>query len=511
MLLAFRTDASRAIGTGHVSRCLALADLARQAGDQSLFICRAHDGHLIASIRDAGYPVRVLEVTGGDDGDLAHSAWLGASQAEDAAATIQALDGARPDWLVIDHYGLDARWQRALRPHAQRLLAIDDLADRQHDIDLLVDQNFFLAMAQRYDGLLPRSCLQLLGPRHALLRPAFAQARQALPPRQAGVKRLVIFFGGVDAGGHSALALQALARLRLGDDCDIDLVLGPLNAARAAVLAEAEAMALPRLRVHADGADMAALLAQADLAVGACGVSQWERACLGAPSIVLAVADNQRPIVADLAAAGYCWGVSHGEDVGAEDLAALIRTALLCDEARQAMAARGRCLVDGEGARRVLAAMRAAAMELRPVGEADGARLFQWRNDPATRRHALNPAPLDQAAHHAWLDAALADPQRLLWMGVLDRAAIGVLRFDLDGDAALVSIYLDPARHGQGLGRALLRAGLARLARTHPHIRLLEADVLDANGPSREIFEAVGFQLHQRRYRFSLNPEEPSS
>lgn len=505
MKLAFRTDASTAIGTGHVSRCLALAAAARDAGGGALFICRAHDGHLINAIEAAGFPVHALPITGGTGNGLAHGAWLGATQEEDAAATIAALAGSTPDWLVVDHYGLDARWERLLAPHARHVMAIDDLADRPHAAGLLLDQNFFAEGAARYDGLLAPDCRALLGPRYALLRPAFAAARQTLPPRRDAVGRILIYFGGVDAGGHSAMALDALDRLGR-DDLDVDLVIGALQTGRAALMARAQAR--PRTTVHAGGADMAALMAAAGLAIGAGGVTQWERACLGLPSIVLGIAANQRPIVAGLAAAGYCWGLSDGASATASGLAALIHSALISHDARLAMAARLAALCDGHGVRRVLAAMRGADMALRPLCAADGAAIFHWRNDPATRRHALNPAPLSLDGHLAWLASALADDGRLLWMGVLDGRDIGVLRFDLEGDTALVSIYLDPARHGQGLGEALLRAGLRRLASERPGIRHIDADVLDANQASRAIFEGAGFAPHQRRYRFSLMRQE---
>ncbi|RME63691.1 MAG: UDP-2,4-diacetamido-2,4,6-trideoxy-beta-L-altropyranose hydrolase, partial [Alphaproteobacteria bacterium] len=170
MRAAFRVDASRAIGTGHVGRCLTLAAALRDAGGDALFLCRAHDGHLNAKIEEAGFPVLSLPKRNDTDDDLAHSHWLGATQADDAKASIAALAGHRIDWLVVDHYGLDARWESALRRHAHRILAIDDLADRSHDCDLLLDQNFFLDAASRYDGLLPDHCRPLLGPRYAVLR-----------------------------------------------------------------------------------------------------------------------------------------------------------------------------------------------------------------------------------------------------------------------------------------------------------------------------------------------------
>jgi UDP-2,4-diacetamido-2,4,6-trideoxy-beta-L-altropyranose hydrolase len=184
MNITIRTDASTRIGLGHLVRCRTLATALRDQGATVRFICRAHPGHQIAALRADGLDVTALPAPPDQeaaDGDYA--AWLGVPQAQDAAETIAALAADRPDWLIVDHYGLDVDWEQALRPHVGRILVIDDLANRRHDGDLLLDQNYAPAGTTRYQGLLPPGARTLLGPAYALLRPEYAQHRQTLRPR----------------------------------------------------------------------------------------------------------------------------------------------------------------------------------------------------------------------------------------------------------------------------------------------------------------------------------------
>ena len=189
-MIVFRTDASLAIGTGHVMRCLTLADALRERGARSHFICRTHDGHLIEHIRAHGHQVSALpatastSMTSNTDNSTAHAHWLGVDWASDALDTLTVLQGLRTDWLVVDHYALDARWEKKLRHGCQRLLVIDDLADRPHDCELLLDQNLG-RLASDYDRSVPVSCTVLAGPQHALLRPEFADWRYRSLARRA--------------------------------------------------------------------------------------------------------------------------------------------------------------------------------------------------------------------------------------------------------------------------------------------------------------------------------------
>jgi UDP-2,4-diacetamido-2,4,6-trideoxy-beta-L-altropyranose hydrolase len=307
MHIAFRTDASLQIGTGHVMRCLTLADALRQRGAKSTFVCRPHEGHLLDFIQQRGHSAIALGPADGAftaPADPSHAKWLGTQWVIDAEQTKEALSDQVVDWLVVDHYALDRRWEQTLRPHTRRIMVIDDLADRPHDCDLLLDQNLG-RMAQDYGGLLSPKTAAFIGPSYALLRPEFAQLRsQSLSRRtQPRLQHLLITMGGVDKDNATSQVLQALAACRLPLDLRITVVMGPHAPSLTDVREQAQRMPRPT-RVLVGVSDMAQLMVDSDLCIGSAGGTAWERCCLGLPTLLLVLADNQRSGATALAASG---------------------------------------------------------------------------------------------------------------------------------------------------------------------------------------------------------------
>lgn len=308
MRAAFRADASVEIGTGHVMRCLTLADALHESGAECLFLCRQHNGHLLDLIAKRGHeaialPLHEADWPASDPGLPAHAHWLGTDWVTDAADSSEALAGRYIGWLVVDHYALDRRWEQAMRPHCRRLMVVDDLADRPHDCDLLLDQNLG-RRAEDYRGLLPPEARTLIGPHYALLRPEFAALRtESLARREhPELGHLLVTMGGVDKDNATGAVLDALAGCDLPPDLRITVVLGPHAPFLAQVRARAETMPRPT-RVLAGVGDMARLMADADLAIGAAGSTSWERCCLGLPTIQTVLAENQLMIADALAQA----------------------------------------------------------------------------------------------------------------------------------------------------------------------------------------------------------------
>ncbi|HAO19195.1 MAG TPA: UDP-2,4-diacetamido-2,4,6-trideoxy-beta-L-altropyranose hydrolase, partial [Desulfobacteraceae bacterium] len=208
MMIVFRTDASVAIGTGHVMRCLALSDALCQIGNPGIaFICKELPENLLTSMRLKGFEVFRFAQPAASD-------WQ-----SDSLQTIAILKqiGEKPDWLIIDHYELDKKWQTAIRPYVRQIMAIDDLANRPHDCDMLLDQNFYKNFQTRYNGLVPNHCRKLLGTRYALLRPEFKTLREKIKPRDGSIRRILIFFGGSDPSNETEKALNALRLLNRAD------------------------------------------------------------------------------------------------------------------------------------------------------------------------------------------------------------------------------------------------------------------------------------------------------
>jgi UDP-2,4-diacetamido-2,4,6-trideoxy-beta-L-altropyranose hydrolase len=344
MRVAFRVDASVQIGTGHAARCAALARALTARGHEALCVARHWAG-----AEDIPLTRLPPGTTAPDADGPAHAAWLGCAQAEDAAHTIEALAGQKVDWLIVDHYALDARWERAVAPHAGRIMAIDDLADRPHACALLLDQNLGRG-AGDYRGLVPPGAALLIGPHFALLRPEFAAARpRALARRDGRLGHILVTMGGVDAGGVTGAVLDAIGPLGLA----VTVVMGGGAPHLGAVRAQAEQWGA---RLVVDAPDMAALMAAADLAIGASGSTAWERCCLALPTLALVIADNQREAAAALAAGGAA-------EVVDAPAALPARLAHYQDNpaALAAMAAAAGAVTDGRGLSRVIDALEAAA------------------------------------------------------------------------------------------------------------------------------------------------------
>jgi len=359
MNIVFRTDASLQIGVGHVMRCLTLADVMQAAGAQCHFICREHAGNLVAQIRQRGFAVGILPAASDDstaddltnEASLDHAAWLGTYWATDAAQTKAEVRAMMVDWMIVDHYAIDARWEQALRPLCRKLMVIDDLADRRHDCDLLLDQNLG-RNAGDYGEFVPEGCSVLAGPHFALLRPEFAALREYSLRRHvdAQLKHLLISMGGVDQDNATGKVLEVLQACSLPSDLRINVVMGP----HAPWLRPVQLLAnrMPNsTEVKTNVDNMAQLMADCDLAIGAAGSTSWERCCLGLPALIVVLAENQRKGAIALERSGsvkLLGGVSAIPDALPSALNSLAST----DELIQ-LSQKSRLIADGHGARRV--------------------------------------------------------------------------------------------------------------------------------------------------------------
>lgn len=345
MKVAFRVDASPVLGHGHFMRCLSLADRLREEGASIRFVSRELSAHLCAMVAKRGYEISLLRVVGNS----------AATVDADAAATAETLGTSSWDWIVVDHYSLDARWEGVLRRGATRLLVIDDLADRTHTCDVLLDQNLHPAIEERYTGRVPRDCLQLLGPGYALVRQEFRRLRPHVTPRTGPVTRVAISFGGGDVANVTRTAIEALVVSAVPLQT-VDVIIGVEHAGRDRV---ADVCRRYGFRCHEQATNMAELLAAADLAIGAGGISTWERCCVGLPTLAVSIAANQRPVLDAAARHGVLF--TPGDAVTAASLARHIRTLASSPDVLAAMSRRGMQLVDGAGVDRVARALAGAS------------------------------------------------------------------------------------------------------------------------------------------------------
>jgi UDP-2,4-diacetamido-2,4,6-trideoxy-beta-L-altropyranose hydrolase len=495
MKIAFRVDASIHIGTGHFMRCLTLADELAHRGALIRFVSRHLPEYLGSIVEARGYELAMLDSAENDADldELAHAHWLGCSQVEDAKDSVKALSDRAWDWLIVDHYALDYRWESKLRQAARRILAIDDIADRQHDCDILLDQNYYADMSTRYVGKVPDHCLLLLGLRYALLREEFRQLHEQVGPRKGAVQRILIFFGGMDADNYTGRAIQVLTDIGVAD-MQVDVVIGAQHPCREAI----EAACLSHhFTCHVQTNLMAELMAAADLSIGAGGGATWERCCLGLPAIAICTAENQRKQIVDAASDGlvYAPDLKHQFDrVIGRHINALIENNCL----RQLISRNAMRTVDARGALRVVSRMGCSGIVIRTAKADDSESLFAWRNHPTIRAVSRNSGPINWEEHRRWFASLLTDPNKVLLIGQRDGVPIGVVRFDIQHHQAEVSIYLVPGI--TGCGRDLLHSAEMWFAQNRQEINILHADVLGANERSHQLFLSAGYEVESTSY-----------
>jgi UDP-2,4-diacetamido-2,4,6-trideoxy-beta-L-altropyranose hydrolase len=394
-------------------------------------------------------------------------------------------------WLIVDHYALNNRWEKTIRQMVQKIIVIDDLADRPHDCDLLLDQNFFAAPEPRYEALVPEHCTRLFGPEFALLRPEFRRAREFSRIRGNGLARILVYFGGNDPGNITGMALEALCSPKL-KHMYVDIVVGPLSPYLEDLKEKVKNR--PGTRIHIQPREFVELLLRADLCIGAGGTTTWERLCLNVPSVVITVADNQIPSTSELDQAGYVRWLGRAETITSEDIATALSEML--QGLKRSTGQQGPGLVDGWGAVRTAEALIPSSREtlrLRPAKPEDADRYFLWANDKGVRLLSFNQTPIVWKDHQIWFADKLSSEESFLW--VLQTAQglpVGQIRFDVSRGQAHIGYSLDPLVRGRGWSRILVESGLKAFWEYRPKM-MVKANVKQENLSSRRVFEGLGF------------------
>lgn len=499
MNVLFRTDASTEIGTGHVMRCSTLAEELHARGAKIHFVCRYLPDNLKIMLMDKGFYVSLLELTPKntekDPHLLPHSHWLDISQAEDASATLSAIQNESFDWIIVDHYALDKSWEAVMRPVTKKIMVIDDLADREHVCDILFDQNFYLDQHVRYNHLVPKDCRMLVGPEYALLRNEFKACRLHAHIRKGKVESILVFFGGVDQFDFTSKAVLALSNIR--EKIIVDVVIGAEHPSRAKLISLCESFGF---NLHIQTSQMAELMLKADLAIGAGGGAVWERACLKLPTISIPIADHQIAQLNDLSRKGMVYSFDFHE-LTAQKIQKHVEVLMANEALRYLLSTNSAALVDGTGATKVTSILLAAAhLNIREATIDDEQSLYVWRNHPNIKEVSFNKHSITPEQHSQWFRHALLNPDRLLLIGELKEKPVGVVRFDIDGNSAEVSIYLIQEADSKGLGQSLLRSAEQWLKANKNDIYTIKANIIEENSISQRFFTHAGYKPISRSY-----------
>jgi UDP-2,4-diacetamido-2,4,6-trideoxy-beta-L-altropyranose hydrolase len=459
--LLIRCDASARIGTGHVMRCLALAQKWQEAGGKTVFAHVETTPAMKQRLSDTGFEFVNLNAVIGDT--------------DDATQTIEHARALKAPWIVADGYSFGATWQKHVKESGIRLLVCDDYGHAERYYANLVLNPNPHASAELYRNRAPHTQL-LLGTHYVLLRREFNDWRGWHGPFRSVARKVLVTLGGSDPNNVTTKVIEELNSLG-GTRLEITVVIGGSNPNF-----KAPPPAPSSIRFVVDEPNMPKLMAWADVAIAAAGTTSWELAFMGLPSLVLVLADNQLAVADALDAAAVA------RKTTPERVAAELASLLTDSDARCAMSRRGRELVDGEGAGRLTMRLRASMLDLHRVGPEDCRLLWVWANEPEARALSLSPDPIPWETHQAWFAARVHSTACLFYIAADQHGSlIGQIRYDITGDEAVVSVSIAKEARGHGYGAALIIRGSERCFADKP-VQTIRAYVKPNNVASVKAF-----------------------
>lgn len=497
--IIIRADASVNIGSGHIMRCLTLADEFVRNQFEVVFICREEPGNLIEYLsKKRNFPVETIPYTEPipcgnlTSGSRKFSSEFQIEDAESVIGIIRNLE-SEVDLVLVDHYALDHLWESKLRPAVGNIMVIDDLANRKHDCDLLLDQNIS-EHPEEYRSLIPKYATMLLGPRYSLLRDQFRELRENVKQDVPKPETILVFFGGADRTNQTEKALRAITELA-DTSLTTNAIIGENNQNRQ-TLAQLVTDS-PNVYLYVQVDNMAKFMLNADLSIGACGTAIWERCCLGLPSIVLTTAENQKKVAQTLAKGDYIEYLGNHEEVSLSD----IKDAIInFGKENRSQVMRERCmeLVDAKGVERVMIVLhellQSTALITREVTENDLMTLFRWANEKAVRENSYSTAPISLTEHTSWFHKKLADSQAYMYILEYQGIPVGQIRFDVKDDIADIDYSIDIRYRNLGLGTAILNLGIKTLTADNADHTIVQGKVKSHNTASIDAFKKNRFK-----------------
>ena len=477
MNLVIRADASVDIGTGHIMRCLALAQAWQEAGGDAVFAMAMDAPSIEKRLAEEGFEVERVAAEPGSS--------------EDAAAAARLAQEGGASWVVVDGYHFGYDYQRALKDAGLRVLFVDDNGHAgRYCADIVLNQNIH-ADESMYAKRAPETRL-LLGTRYVLLRKEFRAWREWKREIPEVARKVLVTLGGSDPDNVTLKVIEALGLVQ-GNDLEAVVVAGGSNP-HYDELCAAAADSPASIRVQRNVADMAELMAWADVAVSAAGSTCWELAFMGLPAALVTVAENQRQVAEGMQEEGAALNLGSHESISRADLRDRLAELLESADTRRSMSARGRGLVDGEGAHRVVRAMRGARLTLRRATEQDARLLWEWANDPVVREASFTSNPIPWGEHVHWLSRKLGDSDCFHFIALEEGdVPIGQVRFDVADGKADIDVSVAEEKRGMGFGSAIIRMGVEELTRTAA-VGTVHAFVKAGNRASIRAFKEAGFQ-----------------
>lgn len=470
--LLVRADGSVAMGTGHVMRCLALAQAWQDSGGCCIFAMAESTPSLQQRLRDEGIEAEHFAVRAGT--------------AEDAARTRDLASRTNAGWIVVDGYQFGSAYQSQIKTSGFKVLFMDDYVHAEpYSADLVLNQNVQVSPSL-YTKRDPSTQL-LLGPRYAMLRREFRPWRdwqREIPPRG---RKILVTVGGSDPDNLTAKVIEAIQKLS-DPALETTILVGGSNPHLRLVAELIRGQKLP-IRLVIDACNVSEWMAWADVAVAGAGTTFWEMCFLGLPGLLLVLAPNQEKIAETAERMGIAWILpSQGStSTISRKLAELLNS----ENARKQQSPNGRKLVDGRGAERVVAFL--SGLNLRRTVDSDCETFWDWANDPEARAASFRSKAISWEEHAKWFRAKMADPKAILYTATnKDGGLVGEVRYQIEGKRAQLSISVDRRYRGRGLGQKLLTLATEKVFQDSA-IECIDARIKPANTPSLKLFSSVGF------------------
>jgi|APSaa5957512535_1039671.scaffolds.fasta_scaffold00497_19 UDP-2,4-diacetamido-2,4,6-trideoxy-beta-L-altropyranose hydrolase len=511
MKIIFRVDAFIKMGIGHVMRCLTLAHELKRSGSIITFVTSSDRGYIIPLIKSYGYDIETFNisrngVTIDEATEVDYDLWNNIFWKEDAERTLQIAQKIQPDLLIVDHYGLDAKWHQILRSATKKIMVIDDLANRYLDCDLLLDQTFECT-PRVYKDFTPSECNFLVGTKYALIRRDFIHLRQSAinkRKKEIEIRHILISLGGSDTKNLTYQILKILEAMEWDVYPIVDVVLTKNSQYIESIKAMANNASL-NINVLINVTHMAELMLKADLAIGASGTTTWERCCLGLPSLVFGVSDNQKGILSKLDSLGAIVSLGCCTEFNGDLLSKEIVQIINNPSQYKSISKEAFTLCDGLGARWTYLAIQpikakdGKCVELREVTLDDSKMILKWQQMPEIRQYAKNPSIPTEEEHMRWMQEKIKENFSYFWIIMHDKEPSGILRLDNYGEKDyLISIFVTPQKFGLGIGKGAISV----VQYLFEGIANLSATILPENTASLKLFESSGFIFDKEKKLF---------
>jgi len=486
-----RVDSSFRIGTGHVSRCLRLAEELEHKGARVIFMCADLPGNISSSISELGFDIELFEPPA-DEGAMEsiEELWPTGAQIIDASRTSKWAHAINADVVIVDHYALSQVWESQLSANGLRVIALDDLPGKSHASALVIRPGVSLASSAAQDS--GRDSRELSGPRYAMVPKEFCEARHFKKSLSGSrTNRVLVFFGGVDAGNASEQVVDSIIEAQISG-CSIELVLGSGNP-HSKVLTE-KYKEYPNVTIHSSLPSLSEIISRCDAAVGAGGVSAFECAAAGLPTVLFSLSENQIAVCKELDSYGMAQYFGGFESFRSTDFIPQFSN-FLRDLPRLRRAPDSPEYIDCLGVKRIAELVYPSSPEsllVRIARPADIGTYFSWVNEPTVRRNSLNSASIAFDEHRQWFFQSLGDANAVMLVFELESLPIAQVRFEVGDECWRLNYSLDEIVRGRGWAKIIIGQAVSWL-RSHRDSRRIDAVVKASNSASEAALIAAGF------------------